>query len=398
MTTRDTRFFTQDERTGYITYKFDAIRDAVDLPSLVRRYQSRMTGSTTEYRCACPLHGGDHPRGLAIYVDRRANCWKYKCNTGCSEGEGQGDCFDFIQHKERLPSNLAAAAWLVDNWLTGERPAIVMPTRPEAPPVMHPSAAHECAARIDLAVPPTGLLTARQWWHRQGFNDQTITRFFLGFTPNRLSEDGRSFFDPCMTIPVWHGEDLATIRCRRLLSDDDADKYRPLEPGHGAALFNRNSIALTPDHAPREYPAVLIFEGEKKAMMACQLGLDAMFGCVSATTGSKAWTGQWGEVWRDEHFTDVEAVYVVLDPDTYRSGKAERTAKLFGRRGHTIRLPMKFDDWMLHLGPDRGLVEFFNVMGNTVPTRNVRYWQEQMAQGELHGRANRTLATPYATR
>ena len=71
---------------------YAGIVDRTDLVDLVQKAGGMLKRAGREWRCSCPLHGGDNPTGFAVYEDSghaRWKCWTNDC--------GQGDALDFVQ-------------------------------------------------------------------------------------------------------------------------------------------------------------------------------------------------------------------------------------------------------------------------------------------------------------
>lgn len=353
-----------------------SIRANVDLVTVVSQDTPLRRSGPNEWQGRNPFHGGDNPRGLTVYYDHRSDAWKFKCFTGANH---QGDVLDYIQIRDgiELPAVIDRLRGGIGDWRQREPVATLPPDERSSPLAWALVERYE--RLLDVPVDPTGKnqTTPRELWRRHGMDDETIARFRLGYCPacptayDEANPDRRF---PSLTIPVIFNGELLTIRHRLLTPIDIKDKYRPHRKGAGLYLFNRDGLS-------RESPDVLIVEGEKKAMVLCRLGVDTLMPVVSATGGVKAWLGRYRGVWAPL-LADRSAVYVLFDPGSEET--AERTAYLFGRRGHVVTLPEKVDDMMLaRADPYDGLPALFDAIGAAVPVRSRSYWGERLAAREV---------------
>ncbi|NIQ88778.1 MAG: hypothetical protein GWN93_06720 [Deltaproteobacteria bacterium] len=180
--------------------------------------------------------------------------------------------------------------------------------------------------------------SAVEWWHTQGINDDSISRYTLGYCPRCPTDSKRR---PSYTIPVVNGGQLFNIR-HRLTTSENGDKYRPHMPGLGSQLFNTDFL-----HGTRE---IIIVEGCKKSIVLDQHGFPNV-----AIMGKRSFKREWKEL-----FADLKTVYVALDPDAKES--AFRLARIFDGRGKVINLPVKPDDFFsLHGGTVDGFADFIKL-------------------------------------
>jgi len=346
-----------------------SIRSSVDLIAVVSQDTPLRRSGANEWQGRNPFHGGDNRRGITVYYDHGEAVWKFKCFTG----DGlQGDVIDYVRLRGGLEFHEAINQLRggIGDWRRREPVATLPPDERSAP--LEWSLAERYARLLDLPIDPSGKdqTTPRDLWHRQGMDDATIARFKLGYCPScptafDPADKQRRF--PSLTIPVDYAGELLTIRHRLLTPVDPKDKYRPHRKGAGLYLFNRDSLSC-------ESRDVLIVEGEKKAMVLCRLGVDQMIPVISATGGVKAWLGRYRGVWAPL-LAERASVYVLFDPGSEET--AERTAYLFGRRGHVVTLPDKVDDLLLqHADPHEGLPLLFDALGAAVPVRSRSYWGE----------------------
>ncbi len=129
------------------------------------------------------------------------------------------------------------------------------------------------------------------------------------------------FLRDCITIPYHVVGNAVQIRGRSL--KDDGPKY--LTPkGNPARLFNTDAAWNT--------DTVVICEGEFDAMVAEQLGFNAM-GCA----GAKTWQEHW-----DDYFSTMRRVYIVFDNDAPGQLGADAIKTRLGRKARSVLMP--FDD------------------------------------------------------
>ena len=163
--------------------------------------------------------------------------------------------------------------------------------------------------------------TALNYWFAEGFQQQTIQHFRLGYCRAcPLDYQHR----PSVTIPVTSAGLLWNIR-HRILDAEPGDKYRPHTKHLPQPLFNADALRADSNY-------ILIVEGEKKAMAAWQAGWQAVGIC-----GQDTWREDWVPA-----FDSFERVYVILDPDATKN--AQEIAVQFGHRGRVVELPDKLDD------------------------------------------------------
>lgn len=175
----------------------------------------------------------------------------------------------------------------------------------------------------------------RDYWHSEGINDESIKRWMLGYCANcRMDYQRRSSH----TMPVVNVGKLRNIR-HRLVGADGSDKYRPHMKGLRNTLFYADAL-FKPDNS-----MVILWEGEKKAIVGAQNGFDG-----PAVMGIQGFQKEWAK-W----FMRFKTVYVCYDPDAIE--KAAQDAKLFQGRGKVVELPEKADD-LFKIGTTRDFCEF----------------------------------------
>ncbi len=350
--------------------RVQAVRKRVDLVALVNQDTPIRRAGMNEWRTRNVFHGGDNPTGMAVYYDRTSDTWKFKCFTG---QQYHGDVIDYVRYREGIDflDALRRLEGGMGHW-TARQPVTVSPSPVHESSPLSWSLVARYERLLDIPIDPSGRdpLTPRAWWHRQGMDDATISRFRLGFCPQcpmayDATNPSRRFAS--MTIPIAFDGQLLSLRHRLIDPLDPKDKYRPHQKGSGLHLFNRDSLHTgTCDD-------VLIVEGEKKTMVLCRLGVDSMIPVVSATGGVSSWLGRYRQIW-SVLLASYDRVYILFDPGS--EAIAEQTAWLFGRRGHMVMLPDKIDDYVLSFAdPYEGVADVFSALGAACPVRSQSYWQ-----------------------
>jgi hypothetical protein len=325
--------------------RIDAARSHVDLIALVNADTDlRKVGNS--WRGICPFHGrAGSGRNFIVYTStdgiQRARCKSQGCFAG--------DAVDYVQAKRLANASvLDALTWLDGkrgDWYS-ERPRVYQPTpTPPVPPGLGRQALAYHLALDTLMTPQGG--SGRDWWHDQGLDDETIARYEVGICPrcptaSHDEPDARS-----ATIPILRDGQIVQIRHRLLQPADPKDKYRPEVRGQGLLLFNTDSLTKLPDGEPRDgMDDVLIVEGEKKTLVLERFGLGWLLPVISATGGIDSWASAHAEQWLPL-LDSAKRVHVCFDPGMASRAAAEKTARLFGRRGCIMSLPDKIDDWLL---------------------------------------------------
>lgn len=163
---------------------------------------------------------------------------------------------------------------------------------------------------------------ARDYWHDEGINDESIERWMLGYC-QRCPLDGMG--RASHTIPVKNRGIWRNIR-HRIIGAEGRDKYRPHMKGLGNTLFYADAL-FKPDTS-----MIMLWEGEKKAIVNAQHGFDG-----PAVMGMQGFLPEWAKwFWR------FDVVYVCYDPDAIE--KAVEVAQLMKGKGRVVELPMKADD------------------------------------------------------
>jgi len=158
-----------------------------------------------------------------------------------------------------------------------------------------------------------------------GFDD--IVRYRLGFQSNYIGAGD------IITIPVYDGEALKTIRFRRMSDNPQVKlpRYGYLFNGYGAQLFNPNVLDTKQD-------TVYIVEGEFKCITANTFGLPSV-GIMGAQSMKSEWL---------ERFKSARRVIIALDNDQtpFELGWVNKLATIH-KNVRVIQLADKIDDLLL---------------------------------------------------
>jgi DNA primase len=169
---------------------------------------------------------------------------------------------------------------------------------------------------------------ARDYWHEQGINDDSIERWKLGYTQHIPLWQSRAGY----TIPVINNGKLRDIRYRMIYRETDdkkrVPKYLPHCKNLPPTLFNADCL-INP-----QGKHIYIGEGEKKVIVAEQHRFPFV-GILGKNKFDKRWI-KW--------FLQFDKVFVCLDSDAL--DKASQLALLFGLKGRIVELPEpgKLDD------------------------------------------------------
>lgn len=305
-----------------------------DLIEIAEQAGAQFHKSNSEWRSACPLHGGDNKNAFAVYTGSDGK-QRYTCFSGDC---GSGDIFDFVMrwkgcnfvdayhflggHDSIDPAEIARAAELREQ---------------RARQAKEEKEREHARAMLDLQ-------TARAWeayhanlddksrnlWHKRGIEDDFIDWWQFGYCQAfTVMSDGARFITPSLTIPIMDttGE-IINIRHRLLQPPNANDKYRPDRPGLPAAPFIAYA-ALGYD-----LDRILVVEGEIKAAVTFQeLWSDNVQTQVIGIPGKNNFRAV------AEHLKGHE-VYILFDPDATQ--QAMEAAQSVG--GKYIPFPMKIDD------------------------------------------------------
>lgn len=310
-------------------------------------------GSRGEFRCACPLHGGDNPNGFAIYESRGRMFWH--CFTSDCGG---GDEFDFICKRDGV-----AFADLMSSIREGKTPVPKPPSDAEILRRLEEieRKQREQERRIDSLeewkkakpwdryhenIPEL----ARREWDAAGIPQVWQDFWRLGGAEGfeYTSGDGNRYSTPTLTIPVFSEkfETVATVRHRLLKPRDPGDKYRPDIAGLGSHPFLADPDLGTSGAAS----TTIVTEGEKKAMVTF-LTLDEPTVQVVGVPGKGVWRGL------AERLKGQDVV-IMLDPDADHQAR-QMAHDIGGAR--VVKFHRKIDDAIIGYGLDgewlRGLLK-----------------------------------------
>jgi DNA primase len=313
------------------------LRDRIDLADVIER-----TGTKLDRKGhARYIRGVEHD---SFVVDTQAQRWHWY-----SQNEW-GDVFDWLQRQ--YSCTFAEAVAMVEQGGYAYAPMPAKEARPVQP-------APQLSQTLHLSYHRNLTPEAREWWHRQGINDDGISRFFLGYC-----ECHPAYNQPTYTIPVLEGGKLLNIRHRLSNPARPQDKYRPECAGLPAALYN--SDVLTP-----ELGGIVIVAGEKKVAVLWQNGIPA----ISSTAGCAHWLDEW-----TTRLQYCRKVFVAFDPG--ESKAAWKVAGMIGERAFVVNLPDKPDDFIVAHGEE----EFRRYLREAEPYADRDYWAKRMPGRALWGR------------
>jgi len=339
------------------------LRARADLPSLIARHTSsepRTVRFDSTFRCVCPLHAGaDNPTSFhLLHVE---GSWLGKCYS-CGF---IGDAFSFLAQLWGCSYGEAVRRWKQDEGTQYDRARPLQ--RPAPAPTLPPKVQVAQRYARNLGCRTSLGMTGWEWWQSQGIGLNTISRFGLGYAPECPSAPGSDSF----TIPVAYRGDLFNIRHRLARppckNGKETGKYRGQKRGLGSQLFNADSLDVS------RADDVLIVGGEKKVMVLADRGMENLMPVVSSTGGESSW--QRGldsalvEHWYDM-LLDFRRVFVLFDNESAMRPVAERTARVFGRRGRVVWVPGKVDDYVM--AGDEGLVFLMQALSNAQPVMQLR--------------------------
>jgi hypothetical protein len=316
--------------------EIETIIAAGNLYSLVERAGGELHREGSEFRCACPLHGGKNSSGFAVYSGRDG-----KDRWTCFSGDcGSGDIISLVQKWQRLDFVKAC------EWLSNGKPinpaaaAEIAAERAErAARELEETIAKAQAALRDLRAAERHLyyhqqmdeLHRRALWYERGLADWTIDFLKLGYCPsfNVGTKEGL-LTTPTLSIPIFgKGWELLNIR-HRLLTPRGNDKYRPERSGLGAAP----PLLFDPDLG-YDTERILWVEGEIKAAVVGQT-LDTPGIQIVGLPGKTNWRAMVEKAKGKRN-------YINFDPG------AEQDARAFAKEiggARIIRLPEKIDDYI----------------------------------------------------
>ena len=240
-----------------------AVNARANLLQLVEKAGAKPRRVSSEWRCACPLHGGQNPTGFAVYDDET----KWKCFSGDCGG---GDAIDFVIKWQSLSFPQAC------EYITGERPL-----SPAEAARLATQAADMARERLERTIAEAQaalaeLRSARRWldynenlesrpafrqlWRARGVPDAYQDLWQLGGAVGFACQTGQGrWITDTLTIPVREiGGEVVNVRHRLLNPPSPNDKYRPERPGLHAKPFICDPELTSPER-------VVVVEGEIKA-------------------------------------------------------------------------------------------------------------------------------------
>jgi hypothetical protein len=252
----------------------------------------------------CPPYDGTSNKNRFIFTVDKGAYWCRQCGFGgyvgqstCSLTDDQQADIEYRQRQARL-EELQSQQTILEH-LQARRPDLIYHRNLNG---------------------KTGYVK-RRW----GLTDATIEWFMVGYChacPTSSHSDS-------ITIPYYEDQALVNIR-HRLSSPNGNGKYRPEVTGLPSSIFNIDSL--------KQYDGwVILVEGEFKTMVLWQFGFPTVG--IPGTTFKAEWV---------ESFSDVERVYIALDPGAEKA--ALKAGKLLCDAGTDIRIvsvPTKPDDYFV---------------------------------------------------
>jgi len=179
----------------------------------------------------------------------------------------------------------------------------------------------------------------REWWHKKGVKDHSISSHFLGWEQSRRIYTGKDsyYMSPTATVPVfdWNYE-IVNVRHRVVKPQNSDDKYRPERALLPSSLFP------TDPNAGDDTPVILV-EGEIKAIVIAQY-IDEPGVHVVGVPGKRNLN--------ETILAPLEkssSIVIGFDPDAYEH--ADLAAELLGReRCKIASFPDKPDDLFVDSG------------------------------------------------
>lgn len=303
-----------------------------DLITAVEKTGVHLHRAGSEWRGACPIHGGSNTNNFSIYRDGGKLKWKCFSND-C----GQGDVVDFTQKYYRVERNRAV------EMLSGINadPALILQAAAER----SKQAERELEEKIQQAQAVLAeMRRANTWqryndalqeseyakdlWRARGIPDEWQGIWRLGYCDSfPVRTPAGEWKTSTLTIPIWGPEwELENIRHRLNNPYSPTDKYRPERAGLPAIPYMGD-----PDlgwNADR----VLVVEGEIKAMVV-YLTLDTPGVQVIGIPGKLAFRNS---------IEKLRGHDVVISLDPGAEAEAAELARLIN--GRTFYLPEKIDD------------------------------------------------------
>ncbi len=311
----------------------DAILDSVSLVDLVTKAGGNPYKSYGEWRCACPLHGGDNETGFAIYNDKGREKWK--CFTGNCGG---GDAISFVEVWQK--TDFKGACGFLDGKIIDDPQEMIRLSQIRAENAkreLEEAIAKAQAARAQLEAAQMHVHyheNMKEWgrlaWVQRGIDESYQALWSLGSCDDKkIMYKGQEYHTPTLTIPLVDSNySLLNIKHRLLNPPKPNDKYRPEREGLGAFP----PFYAWPD---MEYKAdmIWIMEGEIKSMVTATISPDAGWQYIGVP-GQDAFDKMPVEKLAGKN------VIVIPDPN------AELKAYQFAKKIHAkfIILPDKIDD------------------------------------------------------
>lgn len=325
-------------------FDIEKILDRSDLLHYVELAGGHPVGNGTRYSCACPLHGGNNPTALSIYLQNGR--WLWKCFTGgCSDGYKR-DAISFVQVWQGLDFK-RACEWIMGGALQDVEGLEASAARRLEQARLDRIAAQEReeARRNELRLAKLHVRYHNEMaqyhkdaWNKAGLDEGMQDFWTLGGKKDFEYWIGEtSYHSPTLTIPIFNPQrELMTIQHRLLNPHDIHDKYRPERKGLSSFSF------LAVPEMGYDGEMIWVMEGAKKAMITWTRS-DTNWQCI----GLPSQESYRGAV---EILKPVgKRVVIVPDPNSARNKKSLAKAWYLAKQigGRFLQVPYKIDDLIL---------------------------------------------------
>jgi len=259
--------------------------------SFYKQYFDRLKNKDGEVQVSCPFHGKDKNPSMSINM----TTGMYNCFT-CGEA---GDAYTFYRKKHNCNFPTAKKAveketgeW-VDEEISQKKQPIKVNIRPE-------KEYQELAKQVEAWHETLMKSGKKKKWleTKRGISEETLKKFQLGWDFERI------------TIPIKDKEGrIVNVRRYKPGATGKEPKMMSFKRGQGSArLFPITSLGAD---------TILICEGEMDAIIANQLGFDA----ITVTGGAGTWKEEWNPLFKGK------SVYICYDVDAPGASGARKVAQ-----------------------------------------------------------------------
>lgn len=309
----------------------EAVKQSVDLVSLVEKAGSQLKQHGNEWRGSCPLHGGNNPTSFVVYDDRHWTCFSGDCGNGDVldfvmkwKGITLSEAYRFLGGQDKVdPLEVARLAEERVKRATAEMEAKMVEYQALLDDLKQTQKWLQYVAQLENTP------RAQQLWKMRGLPESFQSYWQLGYCPDfTVNSDNGKWHTDTLTIPVFDkGWAPLNIRHRLINPYNPKDKYRPDRPGLKAQPF------LCDPDLGFDCERVLVVEGEIKSMVT-YITLDSTKWQVIGIPGKNTKIGE-KLLYKD--------VFICLDPDARE--EARDLARI--TRGRILDLPDKIDDMII---------------------------------------------------